>query len=175
MDGWGKTPYSRIGEIADVENRNRPYRFNRKDQIRNVVATDKGYVRRRNYTDAHGNERTKEEVIIPSNEIEEALGPATVVDMYGDRPSSTEAELFLVFSEPVFVTGTTTNDYISVDAEVSNGEIFALTSLHDDHPRIVGANNTIRFYIDSPQTHPCLLYTSPSPRDRQKSRMPSSA
>ena len=25
------------------------------------------------------------------------------------------------------------------------------------------------------QTHACLLYTSPSPRDRQKSRMPSSA
>ena len=27
----------------------------------------------------------------------------------------------------------------------------------------------------APTTHPCLLYTSPSPRDRQKSRMPSSA
>ena len=26
-----------------------------------------------------------------------------------------------------------------------------------------------------PQPYPCLLYTSPSPRDRQKSRMPSSA
>src|SRR5678810_20395 len=26
-----------------------------------------------------------------------------------------------------------------------------------------------------PHTHACLLYTSPSPRDRQKSRMPSSA
>ena len=26
-----------------------------------------------------------------------------------------------------------------------------------------------------PDTEPCLLYTSPSPRDRQKSRMPSSA
>ena len=25
------------------------------------------------------------------------------------------------------------------------------------------------------QTHPCLLYTSPSPRDRTRSRMPSSA
>ena len=25
------------------------------------------------------------------------------------------------------------------------------------------------------EPHPCLLYTSPSPRDRQKSRMPSSA
>ena len=29
--------------------------------------------------------------------------------------------------------------------------------------------------FSSDQTHPCLLYTSPSPRDRQKSRMPSSA
>ena len=30
--------------------------------------------------------------------------------------------------------------------------------------------------LDPTQTHPtCLLYTSPSPRDRQKSRMPSSA
>ena len=27
----------------------------------------------------------------------------------------------------------------------------------------------------STQTHPCLLYTSPSPRDRTRSRMPSSA
>ena len=29
--------------------------------------------------------------------------------------------------------------------------------------------------IDTKDTHTCLLYTSPSPRDRQKSRMPSSA
>ena len=29
--------------------------------------------------------------------------------------------------------------------------------------------------IKIPQLHSCLLYTSPSPRDRQKSRMPSSA
>ena len=29
--------------------------------------------------------------------------------------------------------------------------------------------------FDSSQDQPCLLYTSPSPRDRQKSRMPSSA
>ena len=30
-------------------------------------------------------------------------------------------------------------------------------------------------YTASPLCAPCLLYTSPSPRDRQKSRMPSSA
>ena len=34
----------------------------------------------------------------------------------------------------------------------------------------------LRAHFDKPnQTHPCLLYTSPSPRDRQKTRMPSSA
>ena len=32
-----------------------------------------------------------------------------------------------------------------------------------------GGNNYVTLY------QPCLLYTSPSPRDRQKSRMPSSA
>ena len=30
-------------------------------------------------------------------------------------------------------------------------------------------------YIETSQTHPCLLYTSPSPRDGLLSRMPSSA
>ena len=29
--------------------------------------------------------------------------------------------------------------------------------------------------VDVDNPNPCLLYTSPSPRDRQKSRMPSSA
>ena len=29
--------------------------------------------------------------------------------------------------------------------------------------------------LSEPEPEPCLLYTSPSPRDRQKSRMPSSA
>ena len=34
---------------------------------------------------------------------------------------------------------------------------------------------TVRDYLASRGVNPCLLYTSPSPRDRQKSRMPSSA
>ena len=32
-----------------------------------------------------------------------------------------------------------------------------------------------RIFICTDQSEGCLLYTSPSPRDRQKSRMPSSA
>ena len=33
----------------------------------------------------------------------------------------------------------------------------------------------INLYMEAHQYYCCLLYTSPSPRDRQKSRMPSSA
>ena len=49
------------------------------------------------------------------------------------------------------------------------------------HPRFGTRNFTMPLqngqYIEvvCPLDHPCLLYTSPSPRDRQKSRMPSSA
>ena len=35
--------------------------------------------------------------------------------------------------------------------------------------------NLIQSYIDAPEPFICLLYTSPSPRDRTRSRMPSSA
>ena len=34
---------------------------------------------------------------------------------------------------------------------------------------------TISIFLERPNVRICLLYTSPSPRDRQKSRMPSSA
>ena len=33
----------------------------------------------------------------------------------------------------------------------------------------------LALYFKAPHSYTCLLYTSPSPRDRQKSRMPSSA
>ena len=37
------------------------------------------------------------------------------------------------------------------------------------------AGYTAAIYAARAMLKPCLLYTSPSPRDRQKSRMPSSA
>ena len=39
----------------------------------------------------------------------------------------------------------------------------------------VEAYDTVVADVDGALIHGCLLYTSPSPRDRQKSRMPSSA
>jgi sensor histidine kinase regulating citrate/malate metabolism len=41
--------------------------------------------------------------------------------------------------------------------------------------RVSYINKRAREYFDAWEGIPCLLYTSPSPRDRQKSRMPSSA
>ena len=43
-----------------------------------------------------------------------------------------------------------------------------------ENARINGLDNTL-FYAGDMKDILCLLYTSPSPRDRQKSRMPSSA
>ena len=55
---------------------------------------------------------------------------------------------------------------------VASGEVATGTAV----PMIMGANigTTVTNTIAS-LAHACLLYTSPSPRDRQKSRMPSSA
>ena len=50
------------------------------------------------------------------------------------------------------------------------------TSLYPDNAwRDVDPENLMVIDTDYGQIHICLLYTSPSPRDRQKSRMPSSA
>ena len=45
------------------------------------------------------------------------------------------------------------------------------------HVAVLLRDNNGRDYIQTPPNTPntCLLYTSPSPRDRQKARMPSSA
>ena len=67
----------------------------------------------------------------------------------------------LIQGEDVTITG------ISVDSrEVVPGDLFvAKRGLKDSGSR----------YIDDAIAKGCLLYTSPSPRDKRQSRMPSSA
>ena len=49
-------------------------------------------------------------------------------------------------------------------------------SLHNAVGKIyVTTNNGAKDWLLNNRFYDCLLYTSPSPRDRQKSRMPSSA
>ena len=94
---------------------------------------------------------------------------------------------------------TTGNDaYISVQEAIKHGGIANEAEVHiewieaemlTDHPNIDElfenidgilvpggfGDRGIEGMITADQTHPCLLYTSPSPRDRTRSRMPSSA
>src|SRR5678809_55281 len=62
------------------------------------------------------------------------------------------------------------DDYITKPS--SPGELLSRVGLHVRMSQrewaLIGTNRELRFLS-------CLLYTSPSPRDRQKSRMPSSA
>ena len=53
-----------------------------------------------------------------------------------------------------------------IDNYFTTGELAKLCKI----PR-----KTLLYYDSLGLITPCLLYTSPSPRDRQKSRMPSSA
>ena len=50
---------------------------------------------------------------------------------------------------------------------------FAAPALHDGGAEI--NTDSIKAMVEATGNEVCLLYTSPSPRDRQKSRMPSSA
>ena len=64
-----------------------------------------------------------------------------------------------------------TYDFIESSRQVTeNDDVFDLDEGHSaENPRLT------RIKLPHKQNKYCLLYTSPSPRDRQKSRMPSSA
>ena len=56
-----------------------------------------------------------------------------------------------------------------------NVPIIMLSARGEEDDRVTGLDFGADDYMVKPFSMPCLLYTSPSPRDRQKSRMPSSA
>ena len=59
--------------------------------------------------------------------------------------------------------------YHAAGFKEAGAEIVALVDMNEDAAKEAAKTWGI------PETYTCLLYTSPSPRDRQKSRMPSSA
>ena len=58
----------------------------------------------------------------------------------------------------------------NLDLSIQEGEFVTLVG-----PSGCGKSTLLRLIIGQERVGYCLLYTSPSPRDRQKSRMPSSA
>ena len=62
--------------------------------------------------------------------------------------------------------------YIAITGQIASGKssFSNLLKQRDENFLVLDADDQIKELYKS-----CLLYTSPSPRDRQKSRMPSSA
>ena len=60
------------------------------------------------------------------------------------------------------------NDNVGINKNKNIEKILTVTEIVD---LIINTSQSIQLH----NTNSCLLYTSPSPRDRQKSRMPSSA
>ena len=67
--------------------------------------------------------------------------------------------------------------YNQAEADVEEYRQF-YESAEENNRKLIDSNNRLQDLIDTQKQmidDICLLYTSPSPRDRQKSRMPSSA
>ena len=67
---------------------------------------------------------------------------------------------------------TTRDEIFSGTKEVDEKLVFNSDNLNDYLKKIIGSDFDI---ISIKQFKGCLLYTSPSPRDKRQSRMPSSA
>ena len=63
-------------------------------------------------------------------------------------------------------------EHILADRIQSLSVSFLVPSMRKEYG---GCSGNIAYNMNLLGGNPCLLYTSPSPRDRQKSRMPSSA
>ena len=90
--------------------------------------------------------------------------------------SCLEDALSILFSKSLSIVGAGRTDagvhahqlyaHVDLDEHIDQDLTFRLNKLL---PKEIAVNNIVAVSQD------CLLYTSPSPRDRQKSRMPSSA
>ena len=113
---------------------------------------------------------------------------------YGDLTDSSNLTRILKNIEPdeVYNLGAQSHVAVSFDSPEYTADVDAMGTLRMlEAIRFLNLENKTRFYQastselyglvqETPQRettpfYPCLLYTSPSPRDRQKSRMPSSA
>ena len=98
------------------------------------------------------------------NEANSVKTPTPVIDVPQSLSIVTDEQI----TEQGFTSVADIIDY-TPGANTSQGEG------HRDAVVFRGVRSTADFYIDGNRDDVCLLYTSPSPRDKRQSRMPSSA
>ena len=134
----------------------------------------------------------------PQQVIDEVFTP--IGELWPDfkvEPMAFHAARNVVFIETKMTAGGVTSDSIH-KAVIENGK-YAAFQVYDDagfmmahstagasigkqyfgdgssKPLLAGSGANAQLWVDYIQAHNCLLYTSPSPRDKRQSRMPSSA
>ena len=131
---------------------------------------------------------------IANQTIDEDTGPGSVnlTGILAGPPNETEivsltatsSDPGLIVNPAVAYTSPDTTGVLSYDlvADAFGGPVTITVTVEDAGIDGILVDNPATLLIDesadnltSQETFDCLLYTSPSPRDRQKSRMPSSA
>lgn len=92
----------------------KPTSFTRQ-QRRNIMATDQGWVSRRRYVDQHGRTRTKEVMLVPINGLANStfMGSPDIDDLW--------------FSRTAVTTGTVVNTWISFNEPITSTSPMRLT------------------------------------------------
>ena len=112
-----------------------------------------------------------DEVVLYAKSPKNDVGPTSTTYLDTQRPQFWSFEpVTPIITDPLIVfIRTYSKPYFYLDAEMENG-IMVLKA-----KRFKAGLRQHWELIKDPANTTCLLYTSPSPRDRQKSRMPSSA
>lgn len=123
-----------------------PKNLNRADK-RKVIATDRGFVSRINYTDVHSKNRVKEEILVAIDGAANStnFGAPSISDIWFANNSianNTVATLFVSFDEPIAYANATVGTLKLAIANTSGG-VSGLSAV--SNTTIIGANNTLRF------------------------------
>lgn len=124
---------------------------------RNVIATSKGWVRRQNKTDVHGNKRTMDEVLVaaaPGSGLyynsNTYLGKADIAQMYiklnanNVISANVSANLYIVFNGPIKFKNSGNALSINIANTVGGNHAIARFTAQTSS-NLIGANNTLVF------------------------------
>ena len=165
--GFSKeTKQSLLGANTDATLRAgyRPYNFDTKAKRRDVILTDKGWVRRTNHNSIHGGVRQKDEILVAahpgggSNSYASAAhaGGPDICDIFlgantatgnSNFVTGTDFEIKVVFNEPVAHVGAVAPRLKLVLANTVSGQnsLTANALAVNSNTGIEGANNTLVF------------------------------
>ena len=161
-----ETKQSLLGANTDATLRAgyRPYNFDTKAKRRDVILTDKGWVRRTNHNSVHGGVRQKDEILVAahpgggSNSYASAAhaGGPDICDIFlgantatgnTNFVTGTDFEIKVVFNEPVAHVGAVAPRLKLVLANTVSGQnsLTANALAVNSNTGIEGANNTVVF------------------------------